>query len=208
MARVFVVHGTTEGQTARIAEFIAGVVRSHGHAVDARDITKVRGTPTGYDGLIVGASVHMGKHDKHVVKFVQENRAALERLPSAFFSVSLAAHGDKAEAEGYLEHFERETEWRPARLAAFGGALLYTRYGFIKRQMMKQIVRSKPGKLGTDTSRDYVYTEWDGVQRFAADFLADVTSHSGSGTTLRSEDLAPKEAVDPARSGRWTLSPR
>lgn len=29
------------------------------------------------------------------------------------------------------------------------------------------------GDLGTDTSRDYVYTERDGVKRFAEDFLAD-----------------------------------
>jgi menaquinone-dependent protoporphyrinogen oxidase len=36
---------------------------------------------------------------------------------------------------------------------------------------MKKIARDKPGDLGTDTSRDYVYTEWDGVRRFAEDFL-------------------------------------
>jgi menaquinone-dependent protoporphyrinogen oxidase len=37
--------------------------------------------------------------------------------------------------------------------------------------MMKRIAQDKPGNLGTDTSRDYVYTEWDGVTRFAEDFL-------------------------------------
>ena len=42
---------------------------------------------------------------------------------------------------------------------------------FAKRHMMKRIARDKPGNLGTDTSRDYVYTEWDGVTRFAEDFL-------------------------------------
>ena len=36
---------------------------------------------------------------------------------------------------------------------------------------MKRIAGSKPGELGTDTSRDYVYTEWDGVRRFTEDFL-------------------------------------
>ena len=42
-----------------------------------------------YDGVIVGGSIHMGKHQDHVVDFVRANRFALERLPSAFFSVSL-----------------------------------------------------------------------------------------------------------------------
>jgi menaquinone-dependent protoporphyrinogen oxidase len=48
---------------------------------------------------------------------------------------------------------------------------VYAHYGFVKRHMMKRIAREKPGNLGTDTSRDYVYTEWDGVTRFAEDFL-------------------------------------
>lgn len=110
---------------------------------------------------MVGASIHMGKHDKHVVDFVLKNHDALARMPSAFFSTSLAAHGDTAEAEGYVEQFEQRTAWRPDRVALFGGALRYTQYGFIKRHMMKKIAGAKPGHLGTDLSRDYVYTEWD-----------------------------------------------
>ena len=35
---------------------------------------------------------------------------------------------------------------------------------------MKRIAGSK-GSLDTDTSQDYVYTEWDGVKRFTEDFL-------------------------------------
>jgi menaquinone-dependent protoporphyrinogen oxidase len=36
---------------------------------------------------------------------------------------------------------------------------------------MKKIAGDKPGNLGTDTSRDYVYTEWDGVRQFTDAFL-------------------------------------
>jgi menaquinone-dependent protoporphyrinogen oxidase len=88
--------------------------------------------------VIVGASIHMGKHDKHVVKFVQKNHDALDQLPSAFFSVSLAAHGDTGQADTYVDQFEDETGWRPDQAALFGGALLYIDYGFIKRHMMKE----------------------------------------------------------------------
>jgi menaquinone-dependent protoporphyrinogen oxidase len=38
--------------------------------------------------------------------------------------------------------------------------------------MMKKIVGDKPGGLDTDISRDYVYTEWDGVRRFADDYVS------------------------------------
>jgi menaquinone-dependent protoporphyrinogen oxidase len=53
----------------------------------------------------------------------------------------------------------------------FSGSLLYRQYGFLKRYMMKRIVRDKPGILSTDTSRDHTYTDWDQVKRFAEDFL-------------------------------------
>jgi len=176
MAKIYIPYGTTEGQTAKIAEYIADVIRHHDHEAEPVDIRHIRDGVSGYDGLIVGASIHMGKHDKHVMEFARKNREILERRPSAFFSVSLAAHGDAEEAEGYVQQFEQATGWHPARIALFGGALPFTQYGFLKRNLMKRIAGAKPGDLGTDTSRDYVYTEWDGVQRFTEDFLADLTA--------------------------------
>lgn len=171
MTRVLILYGTTEGLTARISEYVADVIRDHGHeayAVDIKDTAAPE--PDDYDVVIVGASIHMGKHEGYVVDFVKWYRDALERLPSAFFSVSLAAHDNMEEAKGYIEEFVRETGWRPDRVGIFGGALLYTQYGFIKRHLMKKIARDK-GNPDTDTSRDYVYTEWDDVRHFAEDLL-------------------------------------
>lgn len=175
MSRICIPYATSEGQTERIAEYIADLVRQHGHEAEPMDIRESGGVDLGgYDAIVVGASIHRGKHDKHVAEFVEKNLDTLERVPSAFFSVSLAAHGDTGEAERYLEEFEQATTWRPVRVALFSGALLYTQYGFVTRHLMKRIAGSKPGELGTDTSRDYVYTEWDGVRRFTEDFLSQV----------------------------------
>ena len=176
MMRVLIPYGTTEGQTARISEYLADVIRDHDHEVYAVDIKGSDALePDGYDAVIVGASIHMGKHEDYVRDFVRENRDALERLPSAFFSVSLAAHDDTEEAEGYIEEFVEETGWRPGMVGLFGGALLYTQYGFIKRHMMKYIARHK-GSPDTDISRDFVYTDWESVKHFAEEFLELVPS--------------------------------
>jgi len=74
------------------------------------------------------------------------------------------------EAKGYMEEFTRETGWRPDMVGLFAGVLLYKQYGFIKRHMMKKIVRDK-GNPDTDTSRDYVYTDWNDVRHFVEEFL-------------------------------------
>jgi menaquinone-dependent protoporphyrinogen oxidase len=172
MTKIVIAYGTTEGQTARIADHIADAVRNRGVEADAIDLKRSKDVSLdGCDAVIVGGSIHMGKHQKDVADFVQRNRAVLERLPSAFFSVSLAAHGDLENAEAYVENFKQQTGWRPTKVGLFGGALLYRKYGFLKRYMMKRIVRDKPGGVSTDTSRDHEYTDWDQVKRFAEDFL-------------------------------------
>ncbi|MGH1565355.1 flavodoxin domain-containing protein [Mumia sp. DW29H23] len=177
MSRILILYGSTEGQTATIAEHVADVVRGHGHDVDVADVKRSRRLRLDpYDAVVVGASIHMGKHDHRVVDFVTRHREALEHVPSAFFSVSLAAHGDEGTAERYVEELERRTGWRPAVVARFAGALRYTRYGILKRHMMKRIALDKPGGLGTDISRDYEYTDWAAVERFADDVVLALTT--------------------------------
>jgi menaquinone-dependent protoporphyrinogen oxidase len=179
MSNVLVLYGTTEGHSASIAQRIAETLRAQGHEADVRDAGSAPVSLTPYDAAVVGSSVHMSKHDKHVVGFVKQHRDELERLPSAFFSVSLAAHGDLDEAQRYVGQFEQDTGWRPTRLVLFGGALTYTRYGFLKRRLMRRIARAKPGELGLDLSRDYDYTEWDDVDRFAQQLASELAAHAG-----------------------------
>jgi menaquinone-dependent protoporphyrinogen oxidase len=75
MMSIFRTHGTTEGQTAKIAAFIADVVRGHDATMtDVKDTAET--IPGGYDTVIVGASIHMVEHDEHVVDFVAKNQGS------------------------------------------------------------------------------------------------------------------------------------
>jgi menaquinone-dependent protoporphyrinogen oxidase len=53
-----------------------------------------------------------------------------------------------------------------------GQALRYTRYNSLVRLVMRQISKKEGGD--TDTSRDYEYTDWGAVDRFAVEFLSEV----------------------------------
>jgi menaquinone-dependent protoporphyrinogen oxidase len=181
MARFLVVYGTTEGHTARIAARIADAIRSEGHEVEVHDAKEVRKqAPAGeFDGIIVGGSVHAGEHQSSLKDFVKHNRALLERVPSAFFSVSLTAADSDEEAAAdtrmMVERFVSETGWKPARVETIAGALVYTHYNIFIRHMMKLIVK-RGGHTELDTSRDYEFTDWDAVERFARDFAREATS--------------------------------
>ncbi len=132
------------------------------------------GTPAvdDYDGVVVGASVHAGGFQRAVSRFAEAEREALSARPSAFFFLSLTAADEAAESKEAVaelgEAMEAETGWHPDEVAAFAGALKYTEYGPIKRFVMKRIARGYGG--GTDTSRDYEYTDWDEVAAFARRF--------------------------------------
>ncbi|WP_458189368.1 menaquinone-dependent protoporphyrinogen IX dehydrogenase [Haladaptatus sp. NG-WS-4] len=171
MARILVVYGSTEGQSATIAERIAEVFDDAGHEPA---VVHVKHRPEGfslseYDAVVVGASIHMGKHQKYVTRFVREHTAELNRRPSAFFSVSLAAADGSEEAweqaREYVHEFLSETGWEPDWTAVVPGALKYSQYGVLKRFVMKRIAK-RTGR-DTATSRDYEYTDWDEVEGFA-----------------------------------------
>jgi menaquinone-dependent protoporphyrinogen oxidase len=176
MSRVVVVYGTGEGQTAKVAERIVDHLDELGHAAEAIDVDRLPDgfELAGHDAVLVGASIHMGRHQEGVRSFVRSHREELSTLPSGFFQVSLSAAIDdeshQAEAMGYVEELIEDTGWHPDRIAVFGGALRYSEYGFITRSLMKLIAKRETGD--TDTSRDYEYTDWEEVRQFTEAFGA------------------------------------
>jgi menaquinone-dependent protoporphyrinogen oxidase len=174
-----IVYGTSEGQTARVADHIAETLRAAGHDAAALNVDALPAgfDPAAHDAVVVGASVHGGTHQRAVRTFVDANRETLAGRPSAFFQVCLTAaiEDERAdEAETYVEQFLETTGWQPDRVGNFAGALRYTEFGFLKKQVLKRVVREFTGD--TDTSRDYEYTDWTAVDAFARD-VAGLVEH-------------------------------
>jgi menaquinone-dependent protoporphyrinogen oxidase len=170
MAKILILYASVEGHTARIAARIAQCLRDLEHAVDSACIAPTRAELdfAGIDAMIVGASVHYGRHPAHVLALVRKYRAALAHRRSAFYSVSLSARSKPPAAHRYVQVFLRQAGWQPQQAATFAGALPYSRYAFWKRLLMKAFVGLAGGD--TDASRDYDYTDWHAVDRFAEDF--------------------------------------
>jgi len=174
MATVLVYYATGEGQTAKIARKIGETIKERGHEVTTVDAAAEPADLAidDYDVVIVGASIHAGKEQLGIRDFVTANREALAGLPTAYFQVSLSAAADQTaeQAAEYVENFIEATGWQPDRIAQFGGALRFSEYGFLKRFMVKQVVKREWPEL--DTSQDAEFTDWQAVQDFAADVAA------------------------------------
>ena len=172
--RLLVVYGTAEGHTRDIATHVAQTARAEGTVVEvAEAATATSLTEAAWDAVLVGASVHQEQHQTSVTDFVRTNLSLLERLPSAFFSVSLSAavnsphHQD--EAQRYIETFLERTGWHPLSTASFAGALRHAEYDYFQRLVLDLLAYQLGG--GTVSDKDVVYTDWNVVDAFVRAFL-------------------------------------
>ena len=174
MTNILVVYGTTDGHTRKIAQVLAENLRAQFCSVDIVDSAGMlrRLSPEGYDGVIVAASVHIGDYQRALGSWVRTHAQTLNLLPTAFLSVCLAVmeKGTKPRQEilQIMRRFLDRCGWQPTITKMVAGALPYTRYGWIKRMMMRRIVAKAGGD--TDTSRDYEYTDWNDLRAFSCDF--------------------------------------
>lgn len=175
--RALVVYATSEGHTALVAERIADVLRRTVDDVDVR-LAEDGPSPVGYDVVVAGGPIHATHHSRHLVHWLETYATELRRVPTALFQVSLTSANDDEEhqrtARDLLAHLEERTGFDPDVVGLFAGALLYTKYGWLKRHVMRAIAKHEGGD--TDMSQDHEYTDWEAVESFATDVAALATT--------------------------------
>lgn len=188
--KVAVLYATFHEHTRSIAERIAADLEAGGFQAEIHDVRAMTTfNPLSYTAAVLAAPVHLGRHHRDMVVFVKEHRAALERLPTAFISVTLSEAGAErsfvtpqqhlqsvADVQIMLDRFVAETGWHPTRVKPVAGAIAYTRYDFLLRFGLKHIAK-KVG-AGLDTSRDYDYTDYDALDAFVTEFAEQIRSSS------------------------------
>ena len=183
MSRVLILYGSTDGHTRRIARAIGDALTRHLISVDLVEAGTSEPAASAYDGVIVAASLHAGRYQKPVQRWVRAHAVQIAKRPAAFVSVCLAVLQKSdpkvvADLDAIVGRFIEATGWRPAVVKHVAGALLYTRYNFLKRWLMKRIVAKAGGE--TDTSKDYEYTDWNDVRAFAEEFARRVTTQAAA----------------------------
>jgi len=172
--RVLVIYGTTEGQTAKIAGAMAETLRKCGVSVDLAEAGPGWDPePEDYAAVIVAASVHAGGYQRPLRRWVSSHAKALRDRPTVFVSVCLAIVKPTPEVlkdlSAIMGRFFEATGWTPKETKSVAGALPYSKYGWLKRRLMRRIVAKAKGD--TDMTRDYEYTDWDDLRAFTQRFV-------------------------------------
>ncbi len=178
MRRILLVFATREGQTEKIAQYLCTAVESLGASVDlvaARDKRAVNQLNlSDYDLLVFGASMHAGGLEKELVQFVSAHVDQIQTRPRALFVVLLSAavtpdqdrHKRQLALQDAHEKINAQLSVDFNHHEMIAGALTYSRYSWPIRWVMRRIAGQAGGD--TDTSRDYEYTDWQQVGRYAS----------------------------------------
>ena len=170
MTKILLVFHTSEGQTAKIADRIASTLRNASVDVAVHEVSDAPG-PEGFDGVIVGDSIHAVHHSRPLTRYLRGHRTALDTMPFALFQVSLTSADPDAEhtatAQRLVQELLDRTGFDPDLVGLFAGALVYTQYGYFKRRVMRAVSRREGGD--TDMTHDHEYTDWQAVEQFARD---------------------------------------
>ncbi|MGD0081234.1 MAG: flavodoxin domain-containing protein [Methanoregula sp.] len=90
MAHILITYASKKGSTAEIAQAIGKELQAAGHAADVVETGTVASL-AGYNAVVIGGPMYMGRMVSDVGKFVKRHRDELTKVPVAGFIVGLAA---------------------------------------------------------------------------------------------------------------------
>jgi menaquinone-dependent protoporphyrinogen oxidase len=126
MRRVLVTYATKKGSTKEVAEAIALRLGGHGIVAELQPASDVQDLD-GYDGVVLGGALYMGRVHPDARKLLKRLRGRLEELPVAVFAMGplTTSEKDVAGARKQLDGALAKTpEIEPVAVAIFGGVVV------------------------------------------------------------------------------------
>ncbi len=170
--KALVAFGTKYGTTAKVATKIAEVLRGNGIDASVVDLRKPDEVVTdGYDLVVVGSSIIMGKWSKGALDFLERNKEAWSRKRVAMFVCSGNVYTDPDKIETYRKAYLDDIQSKfgisdRAQKGLFGGEIDFSQYGFLTKALVNSAWRD--ALKGVDLSKPFDFRDWDAIEKWAA----------------------------------------
>jgi menaquinone-dependent protoporphyrinogen oxidase len=136
--RMLIAYASKRGSTGEVASAIGKTLAQNGARVDVLPLKKVTNL-SDYQAVFVGSAIRVAKWLPEAVNFVSENRAILQRIPTAYFTVCATMFEDtpasRARAAGFIDPVR--TMLAPAAEGYFAGKVDPKTLSFLENTMLK-----------------------------------------------------------------------
>lgn len=163
---ILIVYATKAGSTAEIASFIGETLGARGFHVDVRSVREA-GALDGYDAVILGSAIRMGNWLPEAAGFAKKHQDALNRLPTALFTVHMLNLGeDEASRTARLAYTAPVRALLPkAQETFFAGKVDYRTLSFFDRLITRMMEKQTGQPVGD-------LRDWDNIRRWAEQVFA------------------------------------
>ena len=83
--KTVIIYSSVDGQTKKICHVLKDILVSEGHLVDQFQIQDVTKSITIYDKIVIASSIRYGKHNEHILSFIQDNNQVLNNKKQPLF---------------------------------------------------------------------------------------------------------------------------
>lgn len=159
--RILVAYASMFGSTGEIAHAIADVLRDDCTVVDVRAVLDVDDLHP-YHSVVVGSAIYNGQWLPEAVQFVRMHKAALCRMPVAYFAVCMLLHRPTPQhrhtVAAYLETVHALTpRISPVAVGMFAGKLRYRNLPLLERVEFLILSQLPSGD----------FRDWDAIRAWA-----------------------------------------
>ncbi len=171
-----VAYGTKYGTTAKVAEEIASALRAKGIETTVADFRNTRVEANGYDLVVVGSSIMIGKWSKGAIEFLERSKDELSKKKVALFvccgDVTTGTESPEYYHKKYLDDIaEKYGIVSPYEKGLFGGTVDFNSYNPLVRAIVKKIWKDKRKDYeakGYDFSKFCDFRDWNSIKTWAA----------------------------------------
>ncbi len=160
---VLVAYATRYGSTQEVAETITATLREKGLKIELRAMKDVK-TLDGYDAIVLGAALYIGKWHPDAHQFLKQRQETLTRRPVAIFALGPIGT-DETEMQGSREQLDKDlaqyTWLKPAALEMFIGKYDPAKLNFGHRLLAVLPASPLHGMTLTD------HRNWDAIRVWA-----------------------------------------
>jgi len=169
--KILIAYDTMHGSTAEIADYISQELTAAGEDLIVKRVTDLV-MLNGYQTVILGCPVTMGRWTAPMTQFLERHRDILETTRCALFTTCLANHWGIADDAGVIARYvqpvlEAFPEIQPVSIAVFTGVLDFDSYDDQTGAAMRGIT----SRTGGPESGRHDYRDWPVIRTWAAALL-------------------------------------